>query len=379
MSAIAGICAFDDQADLPELGRRMMSSLAQYPADSAQSWHRGGVFLGCRAQWITPESVGEQLPYYDERRGIAITADAILDNRDELFERLQIHPSLRRTMTDSALILLAYEKWGEDAPKHLIGDFAFVIWDERQRRLFGARDFSGARTLYYYHQPRKLAFCTVLEPLLALPDADKSLNEQWIAEFLALMGTTDAIDPRMTVYREIRQLPPSHSMTVAEGKITLRKYCTVEAGETLRLKSDRDYEEAFKDVFGKAVRARLRSRWKVGAQLSGGMDSGTVAGFAARMLQEEGSRLHTFSYVPVDGFEDWTPKRRFANERPYIESSAKHIGNIETHIHSFPEKNPFTEMDDGWTLWKCLINFLKIRIGRKESTRKPIKCKWAFC
>lgn len=99
--------------------------------------------MGCLSQWITPESIGELLPYYDSNRQLAITADAIIDNRSELFERLQIKQADQNVITDSELILNAYQKWGEDAPKYLIGDFAFMIWDEKIQRLFGARDFSG--------------------------------------------------------------------------------------------------------------------------------------------------------------------------------------------------------------------------------------------
>ena len=116
------------------------------------------VFFGCHAQWITPESIGEPFPYYDYERQLTITADAIIDNREELFERLQIDSDKRKTMPDSQLILLAYYKWGEDSPKYLVGDFAFMIWDEREKKLFGARDFSGSRTLYYYQNQIDLLF-----------------------------------------------------------------------------------------------------------------------------------------------------------------------------------------------------------------------------
>ena len=107
------------------------------------------VALLSHTQWITSESVGEKLPYYDYEKQLAITADAIIDNREELVDQLQIKDIYKTKITDSELILLAYHKWGEEAPKFLVGDFAFVIWDEKQQKLFGARDFSGNRTLYF--------------------------------------------------------------------------------------------------------------------------------------------------------------------------------------------------------------------------------------
>ena len=112
--------------------------------------------------------MGEQLPFYDYEMQCAITSDAIIDNRKELFERLQIESTYQKYITDSELILRAYYKWKEDAPKFLVGDFAFMIWDQKQQRLFGARDFSGSRTLYYHKSHEKFAFCTIIEPLLTL-------------------------------------------------------------------------------------------------------------------------------------------------------------------------------------------------------------------
>lgn len=74
---------------------------------------QGKYFLGAHMKWITPQSINEQLPYYDYEKQLVITADAIIDNRDELFDRLQVEQALRREMPDSKLILLAYQKWGK--------------------------------------------------------------------------------------------------------------------------------------------------------------------------------------------------------------------------------------------------------------------------
>src|SRR5690606_32771619 len=120
--------------------------------------------------WITPESIGELNPFYDSERQLVITADAIIDNRSELFQLLQIQQERRLDITDAELILLSYSKWGEDSPKYLIGDFAYIIWDERDQKLFAARDFSGSRTLYYHWNGVRLAMCTTLNPLFTLPN-----------------------------------------------------------------------------------------------------------------------------------------------------------------------------------------------------------------
>ncbi|MBM7573496.1 lasso peptide isopeptide bond-forming cyclase [Aquibacillus albus] len=345
MSAIAGIYNVDKQPATLEHAELMMKELSKFPANDIRVWRKDNIFLGCHAQWITPESIGEPLPYYDNERQVAITADTIIDNREELFQALQVEKDKRELMPDSQLILLAYCKWGEDTPKHLIGDFAFMIWDEREQKLFGARDPSGYRTLYYYYNHSSFTFCTTIEPILALPNMKKRLNEQWLAEYLANSGTIDTVDARSTPYCNIEQVPPFHSISITEDKIKLTKYGSFFSGEQLKLNSDEEYVEAFQDVFQKAVNSRLRTHHKIGAQLSGGLDSGAVVGFAANSLRKENKRLETFSYVPPNDFKDYTPKQFVANESEYIKSTVNHVGGIKEHILDFNGKDPYTDID----------------------------------
>lgn len=346
MSAIAGIYHLHEEPVNIEHGGILMSSLQKYPSDDVQSWHQENIFLGCHAQWITPESIGELLPYYDPERRLAITADAIIDNRQELFDLLQVERGLRHEMADSKLILLAYQKWAEEAPKYLIGDFAFMIWDERRQRLFGARDFSGSRTLYYCRHQHRFAFCTVIHPLLSLPYMEKDLNEEWLAQYLAISSVVDAVDASITPYKRVEQVPPSHSIMVTGEKITLTRYCTLTSVERLKLKSNEEYVEAFQEVFHKAVTARLRTYRGVGSHLSGGLDSGSVVSFAAKALSTQNKPLHTFSYVPPNDFVDYTPKHLMADERPFIQSTVQHVGGIKDHYLDFAGKNSYSDIDD---------------------------------
>lgn len=346
MSAITAIYHVNDEPIDIEQGRKIMKVLQKFPSNDIQTWHKENIFFGCHAQWITPESVGELLPYYDHNRNLAITSDAIIDNREELFERLQVSRDKRSSITDSELILLSYHKWEEDCPKYLIGDFAFLIWDERKSKLFGARDFSGTRTLYYCKNQSQVAFCTVIEPLLSLPYIKNLLNEQWLAEYLVISGMIDAADASKTPYKNIEQLPPSHSITVSGDKIKISRYCTLTSGENLKLKTDEEYVEAFQEIFQKAVDSRLRTYLNVGAQLSGGLDSGAVVSFAAKTLKEENKRLHTFSYIPPKDFVDFTPKQLVPNERPFIQSTVNHVGGISDHYFDFDGESSFSEIDE---------------------------------
>jgi len=345
MSAIAGIYNVNE----PVPGNhvlQMMQALKKFPADDVQIWSKENIFLGCHAQWITPESIGEQLPFHDYDRQLTITSDAMIDNREELFDKLGIHHEERKVMPDGQLILLAYSKWEDEVVKHLIGDFAFMIWDEKKQKLFGARDFSGKRSFYYFHDNRRFAFCTVMEPLLKLSYVQKRLNEEWLAEYLAIPIMLDAVDVFKTVIKDIQQVPPSHTITVKNEKVTISKYNILSFNEKIRLKTDDEYVEVFRDIFQKAVDSRVRTYKAVGSHLSGGLDSGSVVGFAAKTLQAQNVKLHTYSSIPVEDFNDFTPRNYFPDERPYISAIVDYVGNINDYYFSLEGNNSYTDIDE---------------------------------
>ena len=345
MSAIAGIFHLHKEPVSMEHANSMMEILRKFPANDVQTWKKDNIFLGCHAQWITPESINELLPFYDHERQIAITADAIIDNREELFNQLNLEKSLGLIIPDSQLILLAYKKWGEDCPKYLIGDFAFMIWDEKKQKLFGARDPSGYRTLYYHNDTVKFAFCTTIKPLLALPYVEKKLNESWLAEYMAISGMIDTVDASTTPYQNINQIPPFHSITVSRTTIKLNKYGQFNPEKVLKLKSNGEYIDAFQNVFQKAVRSRLRTYRNIGSHLSGGLDSGSVVGFAARELKHQNKLLHTFSYIPPSDFRDYTSKHLMPDESPFIKKTVDYIGGVSDHYYNFDGVDSYSELN----------------------------------
>lgn len=345
MSAIAGIVHPGGREACWEDTWRLYEGLGHIPVDTTGMWKGEEAYFSCHAQWITPESVLEKLPFYDEESGLCITADAILDNREQLADQLHLsHADLDR-LSDSELILRAYRRWDEDMVSKLLGDFTFAIWDERKRKLFAARDIMGMRTLYYRLDGPRLSFCTLMGPLLGLHGVRKQLNETWLSEFLAIPEMFDSADIGSTVYQGVQQIPPAHTLTFHEGKLSLKQYHRWDEVEPLRLKSDGEYVEAFREVFAQAVDSRLRTHRQVAAALSGGLDSGAVVGFASGTLRKQGKQLNAYSYVPVSDFKDYTSRTLLADERPYIRSTVDHVGNIAENYLDFEGRSPLSEVD----------------------------------
>lgn len=261
MSAIFGILNLDGQpVDVQNLNR-MKQAMAYWGPDGSGMWSEGAVGLGHLLQHNTPESLYESLPRRDGSGTLILTAGARLDNRDELFRALNVHANEQARMADSALILNAYQKWGTDCPTHLLGDWAFALWDARQRRLFMARDHYGVTGLYYYRDRRRFLFASSLKGLLALPSLPCPLNPAILAQRGAGFQN-DAATP----YQGISLLTPAQAMTVTVGfpKTDLWHYWHLKDVPEVRFGSDEAYLHAFMEVYSEAVRCRLRCHRAIG-------------------------------------------------------------------------------------------------------------------
>lgn len=260
----------------------MAACLAHRGTDGMGLWCEGPVGLGHRMRWTTPESLHETLPFSRPSEKRAITADARLDNRDELSASLNVSD---RAVSDSTLILLAYDRWGDACPERLLGDFAFVIWDGRREALLCARDPMGVKPLYYHHQPNRLfAFASEIKALLCLAEIPRRLNEQRVADYLVPILE----DMEATFFRDIVRLPPGHRLLLDSRGLALQRYWSLDPAREVRLDSDEAYAEAFRTLFTDAVRARLRSAYPVGSLLSGGLDSSSITCAARSLIATNG-------------------------------------------------------------------------------------------
>jgi len=312
VSAIFGLY-HRDQRPVAHLDlERMSDILAHRGTDGTGTFLSRSVGLGHRMLWTTPESLNEHLPMDQKSSGLAITADARIDNREELSDSLELKQLLSE-ISDSELIIAAYEKWGEQCPEKLIGDFAFAIWDGRNQKLFCARDHIGARSLYYYLSERTFAFATEIKALLCLPEVPRQLNETRVADFLVQIFE----DRVSTFYQRVFRLPAAHFISVSQNGAQIKRYWSLDPSRKVRMRSDEEYTEAFRKVFNEAVRCRVRSAFPVGSTLSGGLDSSSIACTARNQLKEQGVPLHTFSAIFPS-----LPERdlRAIDERKYMDA-----------------------------------------------------------
>lgn len=334
MSGIVGIHNLDatpvSRKDLEE----MVNILAHRGPDGVDTWVESSVGFGHRMLWTTPESLLEKLPFTDSTGELVITSDARIDNREELINILQFNNCPSEKITDSQLILAAYKKWGNSCPEHLLGDFAFVIWDQRNQSLFCARDHFGIKPFYYYYKEGKtFVFGSEIKALFSFNQIPRRLNEVRIGDFLALMME----DRTITSYQDVLRLPPAHTMVINQSGVQLRCYWSLDPDREIKLPSDKAYAEEFRKIFTEAVRCRLRSAFPVISHLSGGLDSSSVTCVARDILsQEKNTILHTISTIYDKIVE--------CDERPYINAVLEQ-GGLNPHYVYGDEFGPLSNLE----------------------------------
>ena len=337
MSAITGIFCRDGRKVKPELIKKVNNSLSHRGPDGSAIWLNGYVGLGHQMMWTTQESLNEKLPF--EEGELVITADARIDNRKELSEKL--HVKNNEDVSDSYFILKAYEMWGENCPEHLLGDFAFAIWDKKGEKLFCAKDHMGVKPFYYYLTDELFVFGTEIKAIINISIIPFELNEERLALFLT---ENDLFEKESTFYKDIRSLTSAQSLIIDKNKSRHKRYWKLNSESQIIMDSDEDYAKAFLEIFTEAVRCRMRSYNSIGVMLSGGLDSSSVTCMANKINIENESkdRIQSFSYI----FDDYPS----IDERYYINKVVE-LGGIKSHFIKSDEISPLDEIEDKLTFY----------------------------
>ena len=270
----------------------------------------GSILLACRYGAGT----GEPGLAIERRARLVLVADARIDDRGPLCDALGVPHPERSRLADADLVLRAFARWGEACPRHLVGDYAFAAWDERRGRLFCARDHIGARPFYYALGGDRFVFASSVEAVLRAPGVDDALDKQVVAARLSSSGVDHA---ERTFFRAVRKLPAGHALAVemktgASFGMRIERHWRPEQVPAAAAASDDAHAERLLDLFGKAVRDRLRGG-PVCTHLSGGLDSSGVAALAARELRRQGRPVPpAFSWLPA-----LDPPPKAEHEREY--------------------------------------------------------------
>ena len=261
---------------------RAMTDAIRHRGPDGEGFHFGaGIGLGHRRLAIIDLATGDQ-PMFNAGRTVAIVFNGEIYNFRELKQELIARNHRFTTNSDTEVIIYAWQEWGEACVEHLVGMFAFALWDEPKRTLFLARDRLGEKPLYYSLLPDgTLIFGSELKALLVHPDLARRIDPCAVEEFFALGYIAE---PR-TIYVDVLKLPAGTSLSIQRGRrLGLRRYWDPKPADTTGGNVDQ-IADVLIDRLGGVVKSQLISDVPIGAFLSGGVDSSGTTALMAKATQ----------------------------------------------------------------------------------------------
>ena len=337
MNVIGGVCKLDGGPVERMILGRMQGAAELLFAHRRRSWFGGPVGLS----WAGPEVSDREFwqPRDDHAGTCTLAFDGRLDNRTNLVADLREWGVGPRS-DDAELTLAAYKEWGVACARRLIGDFAFGLWDAGRRRLLCVRDPLGVRPLYTLVRRDVVYFATQLRQIVAALSERPVFDLEFVADRLAL--ATDRADAESTPYRGVARLKPGQLLLAENRRVRTERYWKWQAASPGGNADRGDYVDQFRETFAEAVRTRMRGPGRVWSDLSGGLDSSSIVGVAAR--QPAGGALPTVTVVfgrsTLSDEREWaaTVARACDVEQHFIDGDVHHpLGRLREAIRYWDE------------------------------------------
>jgi asparagine synthase (glutamine-hydrolysing) len=326
MSGIAAVIRFDGGPIEPGTIERMTAAMGYRGPDGIAHWQRGPVALGHCMLHTTTESLEEVQPLCNEDESLVLVMDGWLSNWEELRADLLSRGARLRTRSDAELVLRAFEAWGDDCPRHIDGEYSFLIWDARRHEVFCARDHAGLRPFNYHWDGKRLVVASDIVGVLACPEVPQAMNRGMIAEII----TDDCYSRDETIWQGVMRLIPAHWSRFAAGGPRSQRYWMPPLEVSIRYDTDAEYFEHYRELFADCVRRSARSHLRVACDVSGGLDSSAIFAMA-HALRRDGRLcapgLNGYTLLNEAG----TP----GDEIEYARAVASHVGEPVREVPPF--------------------------------------------
>jgi asparagine synthase (glutamine-hydrolysing) len=286
MCGIAGICNGNLAPADTAILDRMIRRIRYRGVDDLGIVDLGPCALANARLSIVDLSGGRQ-PMCSKDGSLVVTFNGEIFNHQEIRASLVRRGRVFCTHSDTEVLLQLYLEQGEECVHLLNGQWAFAIWNLRKQELFASRDRMGVRPFFYALSGNTFLFASEMKALFAHPAISPELDEIALQQVCTFWHT---IPPR-TIFKGLAELPPAHSLTFRDGRLTVKRYWNLAYGSPSRL-AEQDAAEKLAALLYDATRIRLRGDVPVGAYVSGGLDSAVIA---ATMRKIHGGRFKTFS------------------------------------------------------------------------------------
>lgn len=270
----------------------MVRSLYNRGPDNLGIYRSKNVLFGHRRLIVVdPEGGIQPMTIKIEDREYVIVYNGELYNTDEIRNRLIDKGHRFKSYSDTEVLLTSYIEWGEDCLKYINGIFAFCIWDEKNRKAFLARDPLGVKPLFYTHKGNSFVFASEIKALLKHPEISPIVDEVGLLE---IFGLGPARSLGSGVFKDIKEIPPAHSIIYDPKGIKIRKYWELEAKP--HLENMETTIERVRELVVDSIERQSISDVPVCTFLSGGLDSSAISAIVAeKFKRQEKGQLNTFS------------------------------------------------------------------------------------
>ncbi len=326
MTAIAGSWSFDGKPVEQDVSRQL-AGLSVFGRHSQTQASFGPATLGRCLSLTVAEDRFDTQPLSSRNGRWHLVADARLDNRGALCRALGVTGEEAARLADSALILRAYERWGDACCDHLVGDYAFAVWDEGERSLRLFRDPLGKRPLYFHRSQTGIAFASMPQGLHALPHVPRGPDTEL---FTDLFEEMQHFGDR-SFHKDIRKVKPGHMAIITEGAVHQHCHWNPQYTPDLTL-SFADHVVQVRETLDLAVRSQIRGAPRIATQLSAGLDSSAVAVSAAMQMGPQ-ARVDAYTAVPAST-PDSASTTRLTDEGPMAAMTVAAYPNMFHHTVS---------------------------------------------
>lgn len=354
MCGIGGKLQFDAKPD-PEIARRMNDCMDHRGPDAEGVYANGPAVLAHRRLSILDLSDAGRQPMSNADGTVHVVFNGEIYNYREL--RGKVYHYDFRSETDTEVLLHLYEEFGVECLEYLRGMFAFAIWDERDERLFLARDRLGQKPLFYREGDGSFVFGSTIKAVLADTEVNAEPDLPAIRNYL----TYQYVPTPKTGFRGIRQLEPGHYMVVTEDEIRKQQYWDVSFENQVDLPPD-EIADRLLEQLREATRLRLRSDVPVGVFLSGGIDSSLVTALASELSTEP---VETYAIgFDVEAYDELEFARTVAEE--YGTDHTEYTVEADAMVESLPALVEEYEMPFGDT--SALPTYHVSRLASRDVT-----------
>lgn len=269
---MCGICGFTGHlATSEEVLERMQQKIIHRGPDSGGVHMDEGMSMAFRRLSIIDLEGGSQ-PIYNENKDMVITFNGEIYNYQEIREELIAKGHIMYTNSDTEVLLHGYEEYGEALLPKLRGMFAFVIWDSKNKTLFGARDYFGIKPFYYALCNDQMIYGSEIKSILEYPDLKREVNPEALENYLTFQYS---VLPE-TFFKNVFRLMPAHCFTFKDGKMNVKRYWEPKFEADHNKSLDQFVDEIDAAMQDSIVKHKI-SDVEVGSFLSSGVDSSYVA------------------------------------------------------------------------------------------------------